>query len=247
MSDRTCSIDDCERIHYARGWCFLHYNRWHRHGDPHHGDRVEITSKVCPSCEADLPLDDFYPSKRHLGGVSYYCRGCTREVRREYYSRTTTPERRAVWAARQRLYLQDPANAARDRAKASAWAKANPERVNARNRAWRKANPEKAREISRRHRLANPEKALEYVERRRARKLNAPVNDFTTADWHEIVADFNGCCAYCLASGVRLQQEHMTPLSRGGSHTRSNIVPACAPCNGRKATMTLIEFTRRCA
>lgn len=31
---RTCSIEDCEKRHYARGWCSMHYNRRRRHGDP---------------------------------------------------------------------------------------------------------------------------------------------------------------------------------------------------------------------
>jgi len=30
----SCAIHDCDRPHYARGWCALHYLRWYRHGDP---------------------------------------------------------------------------------------------------------------------------------------------------------------------------------------------------------------------
>ena len=30
----TCTIGDCEKEHFARGWCSMHYFRWHRHGDP---------------------------------------------------------------------------------------------------------------------------------------------------------------------------------------------------------------------
>ena len=33
---RTCSIDGCENVHRARGWCSTHYNRWNKHGDPLH-------------------------------------------------------------------------------------------------------------------------------------------------------------------------------------------------------------------
>jgi hypothetical protein len=29
-----CSIEDCDRPTYARGWCGKHYKRWQRHGDP---------------------------------------------------------------------------------------------------------------------------------------------------------------------------------------------------------------------
>ncbi len=34
MADSTCSIDGCDRISVARGWCPKHYGRWWRNGDP---------------------------------------------------------------------------------------------------------------------------------------------------------------------------------------------------------------------
>jgi 5-methylcytosine-specific restriction endonuclease McrA len=48
---------------------------------------------------------------------------------------------------------------------------------------------------------------------------------------------YDHCCAYC---GTRakghLTQDHLTPLSAGGSHTVSNVIPACRSCNSRKGT-----------
>jgi hypothetical protein len=32
IAKRTCSIDGCEKPHYARDWCRMHYTRWQRHG-----------------------------------------------------------------------------------------------------------------------------------------------------------------------------------------------------------------------
>lgn len=31
---RVCDIEDCDRGHYARGWCQMHYSRWMRLGYP---------------------------------------------------------------------------------------------------------------------------------------------------------------------------------------------------------------------
>lgn len=34
MSDRTCSIEGCERKYYAFSYCRMHYRRWRATGDP---------------------------------------------------------------------------------------------------------------------------------------------------------------------------------------------------------------------
>lgn len=34
MAQRTCSIDGCEKVVKARGWCSFHHFRWWRYGSP---------------------------------------------------------------------------------------------------------------------------------------------------------------------------------------------------------------------
>lgn len=34
MVERICSLPDCDKPHYARGWCASHYYQWWKHGDP---------------------------------------------------------------------------------------------------------------------------------------------------------------------------------------------------------------------
>jgi hypothetical protein len=152
-----------------------------------------------------------------------------------------------------------------DRVKATnrKWAQANPERERIRSRKrsadpeyrawhreWKKQylarNPEKRAQYRRARREKNPEKWAQdvraYAKVRKARKRGATVSDFTAAQWEQLKIDFDYRCFYCDERPEHLQQEHLTPLSRGGDHTVSNIVPACGPCNGRKGTQTAEEF-----
>lgn len=49
-------------------------------------------------------------------------------------------------------------------------------------------------------------------------------------------------CAYCDASGVPLQIEHLHARARGGSNRISNLALACGPCNCKKAALPLEVF-----
>jgi len=41
----TCVIEGCERKFHAHGWCWPHYRRWQRHGDPLGGNASPKFSK----------------------------------------------------------------------------------------------------------------------------------------------------------------------------------------------------------
>jgi HNH endonuclease len=154
-----------------------------------------------------------------------------RETHREYNSAQT-----AEWYAN---------NIDRARAFAREYRKRNPDQVRRANSIWRQRNGDKLRAWARAWYAAHPERQAANVARRRARQMNAPVCDLTSADWRAILEEYDYRCAYCGISGVLLHREHMTPLCRGGSHTRSNVVPACAPCNFRKGRMTFEEYRTR--
>lgn len=62
MADRTCSIDGCEDIAKARGWCGKHYMRWYVHGDPHGAqartrNAESPTGRMCTVEGCDRPSD----------------------------------------------------------------------------------------------------------------------------------------------------------------------------------------------
>ena len=52
----------------------------------------------------------------------------------------------------------------------------------------------------------------------------------------------NFTCRYCGSSGVRLECDHVIPVSKGGNHDESNLVTACFQCNRGKRAKTLEEW-----
>lgn len=78
--------------------------------------------------------------------------------------------------------------------------------------------------------------------RRAALRRDAP-GSFTPQEWQAKLEEYNYQCAYC---GNPLDEDitidHITPISRGGSHNISNLAPAHKSCNSSKNNKTLEEF-----
>lgn len=66
----------------------------------------------------------------------------------------------------------------------------------------------------------------------------------TVPEWVDILIRYDHKCAYCPAK-LDLTMDHVVPLSRGGRHTATNLVPACERCNRMKADMYLSEWKFR--
>lgn len=98
---------------------------------------------------------------------------------------------------------------------------------------FRKNNPERARAIEKKYYESHKQQMLDKNIKRK-RLLTSAVASFTQSQWNELILEFRGRCAYCGCSGAILERDHIIPLSKGGDHTKSNIVPACKPCNRKK-------------
>jgi Recombination endonuclease VII len=92
VSDRTCSIDGCNRPHYSRTWCSLHYGRWYQTGDPLRNAtmaqvaREDATGeRVCTVCGRSLPMDQYRKGKRSLNGRQRECKECFAQRVKSWY------------------------------------------------------------------------------------------------------------------------------------------------------------------
>lgn len=104
------------------------------------------------------------------------------------------------------------------------------DREKSRKRYWQ--NLQYERDRVRRYKLANPDRKEGWDSKRRAALAKAK-KTFTSSQWEEVKGRFRNRCAYC---GERkpLTVDHVTPVSQGGDHSISNIVPACQSCNSSK-------------
>lgn len=157
------------------------------------------------------------------------CKEYRRAKARAYYS-THSEEKRA--------YAKEYGATHREERKAyvAAYRAANPQKVRALTAALNVKHREKRNAYAKAYATAHPEERRLNENRRRARKTNAPLNDFTIEQWEAMKVHYGYCCAYCGKKQKRLTMDHITPLCKGGSHTLSNIVPACRSCNAHKYT-----------
>lgn len=103
---------------------------------------------------------------------------------------------------------------------------------------WKSIHPEDVKKHAKQYLLRNPDYWRFRTNKRKAYLSNTTENIFSEKDRRQLLLEFDGCCAYCGVKPDKLEMDHIIPLSRGGQHTKSNIVPACFNCNRSKGART---------
>ncbi len=184
--------------------------------------------KVCTKCHVDKPLGAFRERSRGLYGRSSHCTECERAAGK---SRRTGPRREELLELRRKQWAETertPEQREAAKVRFKTWYGSNKSRHQASMRRWVRRNPEAFKAIQKKYLVKSPVHV-----RRRAHFLKVE-RTLTAAQWREILEAFNHCCAYCLRGDLPMTQDHMIPVSKGGAHSASNVVPACKSCNSRK-------------
>jgi 5-methylcytosine-specific restriction endonuclease McrA len=144
----------------------------------------------------------------------------------------------------------------RERERSARYQKLHPEKVRERVRRFYLRHPERARALfflawdkkrqeqhlekvraarriqHARYKKRYPEKVKADKRARRALHAGAPTA-LTANQWMAITARYAERCYWCRERRP-LTQDHLVPLSRGGTHDAFNVVPACRSCNSSK-------------
>lgn len=241
MPNPTCSVADDSHSdgRLRRGMCDKHYRRFVKWGDPLYlpprdkpvgnrvnhppranaADRDSAGRRICTLCGTAKDDAAFPKDRNSYDGLRARCKECHAAAQNARY-----PEIR--------------------------------DRVVKQRQEYRDENIERVREVDRARYRRNREKrkalALESRHIRRARELSADFDEGITVK--ALRAVYGDNCYFCgtkmifvrTKRGVYIPAkatiEHLTPISRGGSHTWDNCVLSCHACNLSKGRKTEGEF-----
>lgn len=201
---------------------------------PPHGTRRRYSSKkhkcrcdLCKAANAEYSAQwrEQNPEKVYAAQAAWHRRnpGVAAERTREHHAHN--PNRLANQRAYRAAHLDE--HLTRDRAHYAA----NRTRILERVRLYRAENP------------PSPEVRRAIKSRRRQHELIRmdAVDRMLSVGYRKAIA--NDPCSYCGDPGEH--DEHVHPLSRGGSDHWWNLVRACAPCNHSKGQKLLSEWSGR--
>lgn len=220
---RPCNVTDCPRPHSARGYCASHYNQLIYKGERH--------AKVAVSCAGCGTVVQKYRSGKRRPVCSLECRYLVthgrphpRTVKTLVHVPRTQPARSTVPPV-----IVVPPSGRPFRCGSCAWCGClivQDGRVTGIPARW--CSKRCARKAG---------KAA-----RRAREMGA-TGSYTWAEVMRVYVALGRVCAYChLSVEGQPDPDHVTPLSRGGRNSITNIVPCCRSCNSDKHDRTVDEW-----
>ena len=85
-----------------------------------------------------------------------------------------------------------------------------------------------------------------FVDQKHIKKEKQKARDLRKTQWWKQKLT-EGACYYCqnAFSKEDLTMDHKTPISRGGTSTKGNVVVCCKPCNSEKKYLTPAEMILR--
>lgn len=132
-------------------------------------------------------------------------------------------------------------NKDKERASQRAWTERNQDFVRTYGAAYYRANKDRHQEQMRKWKADHPIEQTIYSQNTRARRLGILGRGLSISNYHAMLTDQCGHCAYC-GEARNLVIDHAIPFARGGAHEPENCVLCCTKCNRMKAVERVDAF-----
>lgn len=175
-----------------------------------------MTSKSCSKCKELKSIESFQIDKSRKDGLQPYCKECRKNHQKNYYL-----THKQKFNEKQKLNRM-----------------LNKDAINEYARNYYQLHKAKQSERKRIYNLKNPEVAKNASAKRRSRQMKNGIYLVTSK---ELKSLYKSNCFYC-GSNEKIEIDHIIPISRGGSHSIGNLVPACLSCNRSKNNKLLVEW-----
>jgi hypothetical protein len=95
--------------------------------------------------------------------------------------------------------------------------------------------------------ISKNERWVSWRKNKRNRIKREAMGEHTFGEWELLEKQYNYTCPCCGGSEpeIKLTEDHIIPLSRGGSDNIENIQPLCRSCNCKKHTK-IIKYSNPC-
>lgn len=214
---------------------------------------MKLEQKYCYCCKEHLAIEMFGKNKSKRDGLTTECRSCKKATRKpEPYNPEGASKRQKKYYAKNAEILKEKArqygadHKEQIRIYNKEYSEKNKTKILKRHKDNYDNNPEKFRKRAKEFRAKiKEENGVRYEnhlrsklasdKRRRASKRNCLA--IMTADQYDECLEFFGHVdAYTGLPMEVVTQDHVIPLSKGGSHIKTNIVPCDLMINAMKAT-----------
>lgn len=198
-----------------------------------------MSTKKCSRCGEDKPLGEFNKKSRSNDGLRPECRVC----QKEWYNKNKEEilsSLKVKYADNKELFYD----------KNKAYYSANRDKILSQKKDYRSRNAESIRLNLRKFYWHNREELLAKKSiynksdiyktrnsiRNGIRRSIEKCGDVTVEQILDLKQKSSHChwCNIELDDSIKIHLDHVFPLSKGGSHTISNIVISCARCNTKK-------------